>query len=126
MNIFSNDRQKSLKELLDVISKGIDLLATDTLNKDLYDAFEKYADSTIKMVDESYGRNYISYFSNLYVSHNYFNHIDPIDCTHISVPHSAIGVVNNYVVQRQLTEYREKLKNLLQKLISVAKTVVHE
>ena len=48
--MFDSSRQKALKELLEVLGKGIDLLANENLDKDLYDAFEKYADSTIKMV----------------------------------------------------------------------------
>ena len=35
MGIFSDDRQKSLQELLDVVFKGIDLLANENLDKDL-------------------------------------------------------------------------------------------
>lgn len=46
--MFDSSRQKALKELLEVLGKGIDLLANENLDKDLYDAFEKYADSTIK------------------------------------------------------------------------------
>lgn len=127
MNIFSDDRQKSLKELLEVISKGIDLLATDNLNKDLYDAFEKYADSTIKMVNESYGQNYTSYFSNPFMPNNYFNQPNPINYTGMSIPHSAASVYASYLSGRNTSaEYREKLKNLLKKLILLAQKVVYE
>lgn len=52
-----SSKQKALKELLEVISKGIDLLEFESLDKDLYEAFEKYANSTVKMVDEAYNRN---------------------------------------------------------------------
>lgn len=127
MNIFSDDRQKSLKELLEVISKGIDLLATDNLNKDLYDAFEKYADSTIKMVNESYGQNYTSYFSNPFMPNNYFNQPNPINYTGMSIPHSAASLYASLLSgHNNSAEYRNKLKNLLKQLILLAQKVVYE
>lgn len=52
-----SDKQKALKELFEVIQKGVDLLTNENMDKDLYEAFEKYAYSTIKMVDEAYNRN---------------------------------------------------------------------
>lgn len=124
MNIFSDDRQKSLKELLEVISKGVDLLANENLNKDLYDAFEKYAYSTMKMVDEAYSPPYWAYSEDLFLAHH-FNH-NPMNTTfnpHISMPHSAMSAYN---ISRQSSEYRNKLKNLLQKLILLAQKVVYE
>lgn len=121
--MFDSSKQKALRELLEVLGKGIDLLANENLDKDLYDAFEKYADSTIKMVDEAYNGGYMSYFSNPFISHNYFNHMNPINYTHISMPHS---VMSGYFTNRQSTEYREKLKNLLKQLILLAQKVVYE
>lgn len=38
--MFDSSKQKALKELLEVLGKGIDLLANENLDKDLYDAFE--------------------------------------------------------------------------------------
>ena len=81
---------------------------------------------TIKMVNEAYNGGYMSYFSSPFMVRNYFNQIDPIGYTHISMPHSARGIMENYMPQHHSAEYREKLKNLLQKLISVAKMVLHE
>lgn len=123
MSIFSDDRQKSLKELLEVILKGIDLLANENLDKDLYEAFEKYANSTIKMVDEAYNGGYMSYFSNPFMPHNNFNQPNPINYTDISMPHSAMGAYN---LTKQSSEYRNKLKNLLKQLILLAQKVVYE
>lgn len=128
MSIFSDDRQKSLKELLEVISKGVDLLANENLDKDLYEAFEKYADSTIKMVDEAYNGGYMSYFSNPFMPHNYFNQPNPINYTGMSIPHSAASLHASYLSQQinPSAEYRNKLKNLLKQLILLAQKVVYE
>ncbi len=126
MSMLSYDQQKSLKELLEVISKGVDLLANENLDKDLYEAFEKYANSTIKMVDEAYNGGYMSYFSNLFMPHNYFNQPNPINYTGMSMPHSAADVMLNYSMHHQSVEYRNKLKNLLKQLILLAQKVVYE
>lgn len=127
MSIFSDDRQKSLKELLEVILKGIDLLANENLDKDLYEAFEKYANSTIKMVDEAYNGGYMSYFSNPFLPHNYFNQPNPINYTGVSIPHSATSLYASYLSEHNHSaEYRNKLKNLLKQLILLAQKVVYE
>lgn len=123
MSMLSYDQQKSLRELFIVLEKGIDLLANENLDKDLYEAFEKYANSTIKMVDEAYNGGYMSYFSNPFLPHNYFNQPNPINYTGMSMPHSAMGA---YTLTRQSSEYRNKLKNLLKQLILLAQRVVYE
>ena len=121
--MLSYDQQKSLRELFIVLEKGIDLLANENLDKDLYEAFEKYANSTIKMVDEAYNGGYMSYFSNPFMPHNYFNQPNPINYTDISMLHSAMSA---YSLNRQSSEYRNKLKNLLKQLILLAQKVVYE
>ena len=123
MSMLSYDQQKSLRELFIVLEKGIDLLANENLDKDLYEAFEKYANSTIKMVDEAYNGGYMSYFSNPFMPHNYFNQPNPINYTDISMLHSAMSA---YSLNRQSSEYRNKLKNLLKQLILLAQKVVYE
>ncbi len=137
MSIFSDNRQKALSELFIVLEKGIDLLVNEGLDHDLYDAFEKYAFSTIKMIDESYGKNYTSYISDNCVSipYDYFN---PINTSINSVnplgfPYNPWENYRRNMYVSLLTghnndsiEYKNKLKALLQKLISIAKMVVHE
>lgn len=118
-----NSKQKSLEELFEVLIKGIDLLANENLDKDLYEAFEKYADSTIKMVNEAYNGGYISCFSHSYIPRIYFNQVNPINYTGMSMPHSAASVYN---FNEQSSEYRKKLKDLLKQLISLAQKVVYE
>lgn len=119
-------KQKALKELLEVLSKGIDLLANNNLDKDLYEAFEKYASSTIKMFGEAYDQGTVAYLQNSYIPHDYFNSMNNIYTPHSMSYNSAIGVMHDYMYQNQSVEYREKLKLLLQKLISIAKIVVYE
>ena len=131
--MFDNSKQKALKELLEVLSKGIDLLANENLDKDLYEAFEKYADSTTKMVNEAYNSNYLMYLAEEcgYIPHNYLNpinmnnylnpQINPLDVYTRNTYVSVMNAHNNIS-----TEYREKLKNLLQRLISLAKMVIYE
>jgi len=126
MNISDMGKQKALKELLEVLSKGVDLLANENLDKDLYEAFEKYASSTIKMLGEAYDQGTVAYLQNSYISHDYFNSINNIYSSY-SVPHnSAMSVMHDYMNQNRAVEYREKLKLLLQKLISIAKIVIYE
>lgn len=125
--MFDSSKQKALKELLEVLGKGVDLLANENLDKDLYEAFEKYADSTIKMVDEAYNGGYMSYFSNPFMPHNYFNQPNPINYTDISKPHSAASLYASYLSENNNSaEYRSKLKNLLKQLILLAQKVVYE
>ena len=136
MVMLDSNKQKALNELLEALGKGIDLLANEHLDKDLYEAFEKYASSTIKLIDEAYLQNYTSYLTENYrycmphnnFTSNYFNplnYISPFNQNYISMPHPAI---NEYYMGRQYNEsnYREKLKSLLQKLISIAKRVIYE
>lgn len=119
-------KQKALKELLEVLSKGVDLLANDNLDKDLYDAFEKYASSTIKMFGEAYDQGTMAYLQNSYIPHDYFNHINNIYTPYSMSYNSAMNFAHDYMNQNQSAEYREKLKHLLQKLISIAKIVIYE
>ncbi len=125
--MFDSSKQKALKELLEVLGKGVDLLANENLDKDLYEAFEKYANSTIKMVDEAYNGGYMSYCSNPFMPHNYFNQPNPINYTGVSIPHSAASLHASYLSEHNNSaEYRNKLKNLLKQLILLAQKVVYE
>lgn len=126
MNVSDMGKQKALKELLEVLSKGVDLLANNNLDKDLYEAFEKYASSTIKMFGEAYDQGTVAYLQNSYIPHDYFNSMNNIYTPYSMSYNSAIGVMHDYMYQNQSVEYREKLKLLLQKLISIAKIVVYE
>lgn len=126
MNMFDGGRQKALKELLEALDKGIDLLGNETLDKDLYEAFEKYASSTIKMVHEAYRHNYISYFSGSYMPYSYSGNFNPFSATHTPVPHSAMSAMMTHSSQFNTIEYKAKLRLLLQELIILAKKVANE
>lgn len=115
--MFNNSKQQALTELLEVLSKGVDLLAKENIDRYLYEAFEKYTNSTIKMVYEAYNLRHVSYFQNQ--PNYYLNQMNPIDHTYISMGHSAASVITS-------DEYRKKLKKLLQKLIYVAKSIAYE
>ena len=124
--MFDSSKQKALKELLEVLGKGIDLLANENLDKDLYEAFEKYADSTIKMVNEAYRPTYWACSEDLFWAHH-FNHVNPINYTDISMPHSAASLHASLLSgHNNSAEYRNKLKNLLKQLILLAQKVVYE
>ena len=124
--MFDSSKEKALKELLEVLGKGVDLLANENLDKDLYEAFEKYANSTIKMVNEAYRPAYWACSEDLFWAHH-FNHVNPINYTGMSMPHSAASVYASYLSGHNTSaEYRKKLKDLLQKLILLAQKVVYE
>lgn len=136
MGIFSDNRRKALSELFIVLEKGIDLLVNESLDKDLYDAYEKYASSTIKMIDEAYGKNYTSYIPDNCsdIPYNYFNPINTcINSIYpLNFPYNSWNHIGN-IYSSHLTghnnasmEYKNKLKSLLQKLIAIAKMVVYE
>lgn len=123
--MFDNSTQKALKELLEVLSKGIDLLANENLDKDLYDAFEKYADSTIKMVDEAYNPNYLTYGIEGYdynIPLTSMDLIPPYISPYTSGLHSPRSL---WDLNPQNDKYRKKLKDLLQKLILLAQKIVY-
>ena len=130
MSIFSNDQQKALRELFIVLEKGINLLANKNLDKDLYEAYEKYANSTIKMVNEAYNPSYLmhgieeyGYIPSCNIPLTSMDLITPSISPYTSGLHSARNVFD---LNPQNDEYREKLKNLLQKLILLAQKVVYE
>lgn len=124
--MFDSSKQKALKELLEVLGKGIDLLANENLDKDLYEAFEKYADSTIKMVDEAYNPSYSYFSSNRFPCYSDYL-INASISPYISTPHSAADLYASYLSgHNNSAEYRNKLKTLLKQLILLAQKVVYE
>lgn len=122
MVMFDNSKQKALKELLEVLGKGVDLLANENLDKDLYEAFEKYASSTIKMVNEAYMtyNDWSRYYTN---PSSIFRSTPSFSALNSTASIYASFLSHN---SNSSAEYREKLKNLLQELISIAKMVLYE
>ena len=126
-DIFDNNKRKVLFELLEVISKGVELIATEHLDKNLYDAFERYVVSTLKVVDSTFATNYASSFSsNSYaLSNNYgigtlFN-----PYSNMRYLNSASSVARIRKKEQEVQEYKFKLKYTLQQLVSIIKVLVY-
>ena len=118
------NKQKALGELLDVINKGISLLANDYLDKNLCQAYEKYVFSTMQLVDAAFTTSYSLEFS---ISYSPFEHSSPVygnykwlnDITSGHMPHSAQDVS-----QTSAKNYKEKLQKLLQRLVDIVKILI--
>lgn len=123
--MFDSSKQEALKELLEVLGKGIDLLTNENLDKDLYNAFEKYADSTIKMVNEAYNHNYIPYshFNSRSITNNPISFSIPNNTWPDYIKNTYSNVTNQPSTS---SEYKIKLRNLLQRLILTAKTIIYK
>ena len=131
---FFDNSEKTLRELLEVLSKGIDLLANDNLDANLYDAYEKYVISTIKLVDNAYLKNYTSRFEQT----NNIGRYPFVSYTPMGIPHEPyqplrggtflgnLGYTQQFGINRPTVNYKEKLKNLLQKITTVVKEITSE
>lgn len=133
-DMFYDSKKQSLSELLETMNKGIDLLTNNNLDQELCNAFEKYALSTIRMVDSAYMTNYELHFSNTidspYGIGGYGNpfgrYTTPIyPMGYQSSPHSASSIGNYFNTSRN-KEYQDKIKSILQKLIIVIKGLINE
>ena len=101
---------------MDVISKGVELLATEHLDKDLYDSFEKYATSTLKVVDVIFATDYAANISSNNTSSwktNYgagglFN-----SYSNMYYPNSAASINRIKQIEQETKEYKIKLKYIL-------------
>jgi hypothetical protein len=129
-----NNKQTALLELMELLSKGIDLLANNTLDKDLYNAFERYVQSTIKLIDSAYMTTYESNFfpavnpfqshsSNVFggymSSSSYPTNTMAPNCDDYSAnPFLNVGISSN-------RDYKPDLKILLQRLISIVKALFY-
>ena len=112
----SYERRKALNELLEAISKGIELLSQDRLTKDLYTSYEKYISSTLELLKAT---NYGFYMSPNVVSalcQNSFN-LGETCALYNSIHHEFLDTDN---------DYKNKLKLLLQNIISVLKEMTNE
>lgn len=133
---FCNNKQKALLELIELLNKGIDLLSNDNLDKDLYNAFEKYVQSTIKLVDAAYMTTYeLSFFNNYdplsscrynpfsggnSLFSNIFSHSSTIPMNYGI--HSA-NIAQNWGINDG-KNYKNELKMLLQRLVSILKILI--
>ena len=132
-----NNKQKALLELVELLNKGIDLLANNSLDEDLYNAFEKYFQSTIKLVDAAYMTNYEFSFSNNnpFLSYQYspfFKHSD-ISSTLYPLSHYMdnrySGIFDNSLKNfgvNNAKDYKSELKILLHRLTTILKILIEE
>ena len=124
-NLFDNNKSKVMSELLDVISKGVELLTTEHLDKGLYDSFERYATSTLKVVDVTFATNYAAYISsnNTSLWKNSYGVGDLFGlCSNV---HSAASINRMKQIEQETKEYKIKLKYILQQLIIIMKSIIY-
>lgn len=132
---FFDDSEKTLRELLEVLSKGIDLVANDSISADLYYAYEKYVISTVKLVDKAYFKNYASRFE----ERNPFDSYPFINPSIYSQPRiyepcyqfNHRNLLGNLGYEQQTgvnptIDYKEKVRVLLQKITTVIKELTTE
>ncbi len=122
------NKQKALGELLDVINKGISLLASNYLSQDLCQAYERYVFSTMQLVDNAFTTSYSLEFSNNYLSFGHlssvygnYNRLNAMTFGHM--PHSAQGISQTLDVS-DTRDHKEELQNLLQRLVDIVKFLI--
>lgn len=122
------NKQKALGELLDVINKGIGLLANEYLGKDLYQAYEKYVFSTMELVDAAFTTSYSLEFSNNYSpfghsSSVYGNYKWLKAITSGGMPHCAQDF-SKTLGGSNARSHKEELQRLLQRLVDIVKVLI--
>ena len=128
-DLFDNNKRKVISELLEVVNKGIELLATEHLDKSLYDSFERYVISTLKIADSTFATNYASYFSsnngNFIWPNNYgfASNFNPYK--NMSYPNSAASLNRMQQMEQETKEYKIKLKYTMQRLITIVNGLMY-
>ncbi len=146
-NTYSASTPQAMEKLLEAMDKGIDLLINQNLDKDLYDAFERYVISTLKLVDvycrTSYEADFVQFSNNsifnqfnipadmgvcsnpmyLYNNSSFLNVAspNPIVWNNPYMPNCGIGISKQTEIN-----YQDKLKEVLKKLVSIAKIVAYK
>lgn len=146
-NTYSANKFQAIGKLLEAIDKGIDLLTNKNLDEELYDAFERYVVSTLKLVDAycqtCYSSDFVQFSNNSMLSH--FNipnnlgvysnpiypHNNPFNlnmsnynlCSveNIGFSHQDMGIPKKSEIN-----YQDKLQETLKKLVSISKMIVCE
>lgn len=128
-DLFDNNKRKVISELLEVISKGVELLSTEHLDKNLYDSFERYVVSTLKIADSTFATNYASYFSSSsgasIWSNNYGFGTSFNPYLNMSYPNSAASLNRIQQMEQETKEYKIKLKYTMQQLITIVKGLMY-
>lgn len=130
-DLFDNNKRKVISELLEVISKGLELLTTEHLDKNLYVSFERYISTTLKIVDGTFATNYESYFSSKdYISpwNNHYGYANLFNLyQNKSYLNTASDVHNMHKMhqkEQETKEYKIKLKYTLQQLVKIVKELM--
>ena len=128
-DLFDNNKRKVISELLEVVNKGIELLATEHLDKYLYDSFERYVVSTLKIADSTFATNYASYFSsnngNSIWSNNYGFSPNFNLYKNMFYPNSAASLNRMQQMEQETKEYKIKLKYTMQQLITIVNGLMY-
>lgn len=128
-DLFDNNKRTIISELLEAISKGIELLAAEHLDKNLYDSFERYVISTLKIADSTFATNYASYFSSNNstsiwpTNYGFGSSFTPY--FNMSYPNSAASVSRMQKMEQETKEYKIKLKYTLQQLVTIVKGLMY-
>lgn len=117
---FGDNKNLARGKLFEVVSKGVDLLASDYINEELLDSWKKYAKSVLEVVDEAYGTHYSAnfnisdtMFANSYLGayslsfHDVYNHLG----NGLSSMHIPFG--------QPPQDFKGKLKILLNELLDI-------
>lgn len=127
-DLFDNNKRKVISELLEVINKGVELLTTEYLDKNLYDSFERYVVSTLKVADSTFATNYASYFSSSSGAsiwpNNYGFGTSLNPYLNMSYPDSAASLNRVQKMEQETKEYKIKLKYTLQQLVTIVKSLL--
>ncbi len=137
--IFNNDKNNAFNELLGVIDKGVTLLGKGNIDQGLFDAWNKYVVSTVRLIDVAYGTNYNLHFSDSYNNNDWFNlrrmgvpvwendFVSPVNSIpnvwdfshHNRFANTALGIHDD-------SEYKHKLISTLHRLINIAQSLPKE
>ena len=118
------NKQNALNELLDAINKGISLLADSRLEKDLYQAYERYVLSTMQLVDAAF---LTSYSLGISINHPLSDNLstpfyqNPNSGTYGYMNHSAKALLQ--LLDTSKERYKEDLQKLLQRLVDIVKVL---
>lgn len=139
-NTYSVNNSQTIGKLLDAIDKGIDLLTNKNLDKELYDAFERYIISTLKLVDAYCQTCYSADFMQ-FINNSMFNIPNNLGVYNTSIyPYNNPFNMNtlNYnpyvnfsrydmgIPRQPEINYQDKLKEVLKKLILISKMIASE
>lgn len=110
-SVFSNSKTKVMNELLEVISKGIDLLGQEKISDDLFEAWNKYMISTVQLVDTTYNTNYAMELStdNPFRPSRYWGSMCPPDLNWQNWPYNNHSLGSRYMSEIGIPGYTSAL-----------------